>query len=78
MTATDTNADAAAPLDLASLPPVLTVEEVAQLLRISRGAAYQAARRGQIPGVCRVGRTLRVSRDAVLDWLGQGSVSRRG
>ena len=67
-----------APLDLSTLPPVLTVEEVARLLRISRGAAYQAARRGELPGVRRVGRTLRVSRDAVLTWLGQGCVSRKG
>ena len=66
------------PADLSNLPPVLTVEEVAKLLRISRGAAYQAVRRGELPGVRRVGRTLRVSRDAVLSWLGQGCVSRKG
>lgn len=69
---------APAPTDPSTLPVVLTVEEVARLLRISRGAAYQAARRGELPGVRRVGRTLRVSRDAVLDWLGQGCVSRKG
>lgn len=61
-----------------TLPLALTVEEVAKLLRISRGAAYQAVRRGELPGVVRVGRTLRVSRDAVLEWLGQGCVSRKG
>ena len=64
--------------DPSTLPAVLTIEEVARLLRISRGAAYQAARRGELPGVRRVGRTLRVSRDAVLSWLGQGCVSRKG
>jgi len=69
---------APAPFDLSTLPPVLTVEEVARLLRISRGAAYQAARRGELPGVRRVGRTLRVSRDAVLNWLSQGCVTREG
>lgn len=60
-----------------NLPPVLTVEEVASLLRISRGAAYQAIHRGEIPGARRVGRSFRVSRDAVLAWLGQGGVSRK-
>jgi len=62
------------------LPPVLTIPEVAKLLRLSRGAAYMAAARGHIPGVVRVGKALRVSRDAVLEWLSQGGVppKRRG
>ncbi len=64
------------PPDLDTLPDVLTVPEVAGLLRISRGAAYEAARRGKIPGVRRVGRSIRVSKRAVVDWLGQGCVSR--
>jgi len=71
-------ADPARKDDLQELPPVLTVEEAAKLLRIGRTAAYRAARSGAMPGVVRIGRTLRVSRDAVLDWLGQGSVSREG
>lgn len=40
-------------------PAVLTVEEAARILRISRSAAYKAAASGEIPAV-RVGRTLRV------------------
>ena len=64
------------PPDLDTLPDVLTVPEVASMLRISRGAAYEAARRGKIPGVRRVGRSIRVSKRAVVDWLGQGRVSR--
>jgi excisionase family DNA binding protein len=59
------------------LPPLLRVEEVAQLLRVNRKSAYAAVEAGAIPGVVRVGRSIRVSRDAVLDWLrGQGGVSR--
>lgn len=58
------------------LPAVLTIPEVAQLLRISRGAAYQLARRGELPGTVKLGRTLRVHRDTVLRWLeSQGRVS---
>ena len=57
------------------LPEVLTVDELARLLRISRGSAYQAVRSGTIPGVVRIGKTLRIDRDAVLAWLGQGRVS---
>lgn len=60
------------------LPPVLTVEELASLLRVNRNTAYQALARGEIPGARRIGRTVRVFRDAVLEWLrGQGRVSRR-
>ena len=36
---------------------VKTLEEVASLLRISRGSAYEAARRGEIPTI-RIGRRL--------------------
>jgi excisionase family DNA binding protein len=58
-------------------PPLLRVEEVAKLLRINRKSAYAAVESGAIPGVVRIGRSIRVSRDAVLDWLrGQGGVSR--
>ncbi len=52
------------------LPPVLTVDELARLLRINRETAYKAVKENQIPGVRRIGRSIRVSRDAVLDWLG--------
>ncbi len=55
------------------LPPaVLTVDEVAALLRVERKTVYAATARGEIPGVRRVGSRLRVSRDRVLAWLAQG------
>lgn len=46
-------------------PAVLTIEEAAKFLRIGRTAAYSAARSGDLPGVIRVGRSLRVSRVAL-------------
>ena len=52
--------------------PILNVDELAELLRMNRKSVYAAIRRGEIPGVRRVGRTIRVSRDAVLKWLGDG------
>ncbi len=54
----------------ASLPPVLTVDELATLLRMNRKTAYEAIARNDIPGVQRIGRQFRISRDAVLGWLG--------
>jgi excisionase family DNA binding protein len=58
-------------------PALLRVEELAALLRINRKSAYAAVEDGTIPGVVRIGRVIRVSRDAVLQWTrGQGGVSR--
>lgn len=47
----------------------LTVEEVASLLGLGRTAAYEAARRGQIPSR-RLGRRVVVPVPALLAWLG--------
>ena len=68
----------AEPQESAALPPVLTVDELAGLLRVERKTAYAAIARGEIPGVRRLGGVIRVSRDTVLAWLsqGQGRVSR--
>ena len=43
---------------------VKTLDEVASLLRISRGSAYEAAKRKQIPTI-RIGRRLLVPTDAL-------------
>jgi excisionase family DNA binding protein len=52
----------------AALPPILTMEEVAAYLRIGRSSAYELARTGMLPAI-RLGRTLRVSRAALLAWV---------
>jgi excisionase family DNA binding protein len=59
-------------------PAVITVDELAALLRVERKTAYAAIARGEIPGARRIGGVIRISRDAVLGWLaqGQGRVSR--
>jgi excisionase family DNA binding protein len=51
--------------------PVLTVEELAAMLRIERKTAYAAIRRGEIPGARRIGGVIRISRERVLAWLSQ-------
>jgi excisionase family DNA binding protein len=55
-----------------SLPQVLTVEEVADLMRVDRKTAYAAIAEGGVPGVRRIGRCIRVSREVLLRWLEQG------
>jgi excisionase family DNA binding protein len=59
-----------------ALPEVMNVIELAALLRVDRKSAYALVARGEVPGVRRIGRTIRISRDAVLDWLRQGGVAR--
>jgi len=54
---------------------IMTVDELANLLRIARGSAYRAVKAGEVPGVVRIGKTLRIHRPTVLRWLEQGCVS---
>jgi excisionase family DNA binding protein len=56
-----------------TLPLLLTVDEVAILLRTSRKAVYALAERGQLAGIVRLGRRLLFSRDLLIDSLCQKS-----
>lgn len=51
-------------------PELLTVKEVAALLRTSASAVYTAAERGKLPGVVKLGRRLLFRRDDVRRHLG--------
>ena len=57
----------------------LTVPEVARLLRINRGRAYAMAADGTLPGVIRIGRTIRVDQEQLIAGLtgGQGAALHR-
>lgn len=48
---------------------VLTIDEAARLLRVNRKTLYQAVKLGQVPGVVRLGRVIRLSRTALLHWM---------
>lgn len=52
-----------------SEPLTISVEDAARLLGISRGLAYEAARRGELP-VIRLGRRLLVPRQRLLELVG--------
>ena len=56
----------------AGLPPVLTPDDLAILLRMRKRAVLDAIVRGELPGVRRVGRKIRADRDTILRWLAEG------
>ncbi len=59
--------------NMETLPIVLTVDEIASLLRVNRNTVYDLVSRKEIP-FRRVGKSIRFQREAVLEWL-QGNVS---
>jgi len=48
---------------------VMKVDELAKLLDCGRRQAYAAVARGDVPGVIRLGKSIRLSRAAVARWL---------
>ena len=56
---------------------LMTVDELASLLRLNRDTAYKAVAERQIPGIRRIGRTIRIHRAAVMAWLESGETSPR-
>lgn len=62
-------------IQLDNLPPLLTVEDAAQLLRTTRKAVYVMIERGLLPGVTRLGRRVLLRSDRLLEWLDQNCAS---
>jgi len=52
------------------LPVVLTVPEMAKVLRISRSKAYSLSKETGFPTI-KIGRCIRVSKHELLQWLGK-------
>lgn len=57
-----------------SLPLLLTVEEMASVLRIGRNPAYQLVKDGRIQSI-RVGRSIRIPRNALVQFVEHTKVS---
>jgi excisionase family DNA binding protein len=60
---------------LNNLPPLLTVDDAAHLLRTTRKAVYVMIERGLLPGVTRLGRRVLLRSDRLLEWLDQNCAS---
>ena len=58
-----------------AVPMLLTVDDVAELLRTTRRAVYAMVERRQLPGIVRIGRRVLVRADELLHWLNQKSAS---
>jgi len=57
------------PRPVSDLPLVLRITEAADLLGISRSKMYELVMSGKLPGVIRIGRSVRVHRPALEPWL---------
>ena len=55
------------------MPLILTVDDLAAVLRKTQKVVYIMAERNQLPGVVRIGRRVLFRLDALLDWLRQKS-----
>jgi excisionase family DNA binding protein len=62
------------PLRLEDLPPILTQEECAALLRLGRSKTYELLRQGIIPSI-RLGKQYRVSRDKLFVWMSKAKAA---
>ena len=58
-------------------PDVMTLNEVAEYLRIPRSTAYKLVQEGRIPGQ-KVGRQWRFRRDTIDRWLDEGGQAKAG
>lgn len=58
-------------------PCIMTVDEIAALLRLNRKTVYDLAHQGKIP-VRRIGRSLRANRETLMRWLAEGAAHREG
>lgn len=54
---------------------IMTIQEVAALLRISERTIYAMAKEGRLPGAVKVGRSWRVLRPKLMAWLEENSAS---
>ena len=52
-------------------PDLLTVAEVATVLRTTREAVYKLVERGQLPGVIRLRKRVLVERESLVHWVHQ-------
>lgn len=51
---------------------LLTIEEVAELLHLTKPTVYSKHSKGELPGVCKQGKRLYFQRDVIINWIKDG------
>ncbi len=62
------NNEQPAPISAEEIPLIMTVPQLATLLKVGRNAAYDLVNSGEIQTI-RIGKSIRISRNAVLHYL---------
>jgi len=57
------------------MPQVLTIQEVAKVLRLGERTVYTLAREGRIGGAIKIGNQWRFDRDELFAWLKSGGAA---
>ena len=51
---------------------LLTIDEAATLLHLSKATVYTKVSKNELPGVCKQGKRLYFDRQIIIDWIKQG------
>jgi excisionase family DNA binding protein len=51
---------------------LLTIDEVATLLHLTKPTIYSKVSKNELPGVCKQGKRLYFDRQTIIDWIKQG------
>ncbi len=57
---------------------LLDIHEAAALLRIKKTRAYEMAASGQMPGVVRIGKLIRIHKPTLIEWLAGEAAAQPG
>jgi len=51
---------------------LLTIDEVSELLHLTKPTIYSKVSKNELPGVCKQGKRLYFDRQTIIDWIKQG------
>jgi excisionase family DNA binding protein len=51
---------------------LLTIDEIAELLHLTKPTIYSKVSKNELPGVCKQGKRLYFDRQIIIDWIKQG------
>lgn len=56
------------------LTQLLSIDEVAALLHLSKATVYSKHSKGELPGVCKRGKRLYFQRDVIINWIKESRI----